>query len=94
MLLMYIFLAARRKEAKACFPSSPSDPYCSGGATLASGLAASRVPNLPAKILDFRGFDSNITFNFKGLNSHVRRDLSGKLESTNLSLEVLSRERA
>ena len=47
--------------------------------------------NLRTKILDFRGFDLSRIL-IKGWNSHVHGGFLGKLESSNLSREILSRE--
>ena len=48
---------------------------------------------LRTKILDFRGFYSSIiSLNLKGWKSHVYREFSGNLESSNLSRDNLSRE--
>ena len=58
-------------------------------------LGPSAKVNLRTKILDFRGFDSNIIFNFEALNSHVHGKFPGKFESTKVigaSRDNLSRE--
>ena len=49
------------------------------------------TPNLPTDIVDFRGFDSSIIL-VKGGNSHVHREFNGKLESSNVSRDSVSRE--
>ena len=46
--------------------------------------------SLHTQILDFRGFDSSRILNYKGWNSQAPRELPGKLESSNLSREILS----
>ena len=53
---------------------------------------AARTANLRTKILDFRGFDSNLNLNFKGWKSYVHREFPGKFEPTKLNRESLSRE--
>ena len=59
-----------------------------------NGRAQLRCPRRRrTKILDLRGFDSSIiNINIKGWNSHVHREFAGRLESSSLSREILSRE--
>ena len=57
----------------------------------AEHAARSLTADLRTKILDFRGFYSSRIVILRG-NSHVHMELPGKLESTNLSRDNLSRE--
>ena len=54
-----------------------------------STSSRSATANLRTKILDVRGFDSSIILI---VESHVGREIPGKLESSNLSREILRRE--
>ena len=49
-------------------------------------------PHLPTNIVDFEGVDSSIISILKGWNSHVQREITGKLESSNVSRDNVSRE--
>ena len=57
----------------------------------AACTSCATAANLLTKILDFRGFDSSIIL-IKGWNSDVHRGFPGKLESSNLSRDNISRE--
>ena len=46
----------------------------------------------PTNIVDFRGFDSSIILILKGWNSQAHRGFPGKLESSNVSRDNVSRE--
>ena len=47
--------------------------------------------NLRTKLLGFKGFDSSMILMIKGCYSHVHREISGYLQSMNLSRDNLSR---
>ena len=51
-----------------------------------------RAANLRTKILDFGGFDSSRILILRGWNSQGHREFPGKLESSDLSRDDLSRE--
>ena len=50
------------------------------------------MASLPTKIHDFRGLASKQNLDSKGWNYHVDRGFPGKVVSTNLSRDNLSRE--
>ena len=52
----------------------------------------SGTANLCTQMLYFRGFCFKQHLNIQGRNSHVHREFPGKLEASNLSREILSRE--
>ena len=54
--------------------------------------SAHDTANLRTKTLDFKGFDSSRIWILRGWNSHVHREFPGKLESSNLNREILSRK--
>ena len=64
----------------------------------AAGLADDRflcTADLRTKITDFRGFDSNRILILRGgilMSGHVHEEFPGKLESSNLSRNNLSRD--
>ena len=52
----------------------------------------SSTPNLPANIVDVRGFDSSIILILKGWNSYGHREFPGKFESSDVSRDNVSGE--
>ena len=70
----------------------PLKPSGKGGRRPAGDSLDTSAANLRAKIPDFGGFDWGRILIFKGWNYHVHRESPGKLEPSNLSREILSRE--
>ena len=69
----------------------PPHPGWGAGRTLRRPLSR-HAPNLPTKILDFRGFDSSIILDLRGGILMSIGEFPGNLESMNLSRDNLSRE--